>query len=54
MWYHLGMGHRKVTSRRVATEAAKALRDKNSTAAKKRIAASALSQAAGKHKRRRS
>lgn len=53
MWYHRVMGHRKVTSRRIATEAAKVLRDKKSTAAEKRIAASSLSQAAGKHKRRR-
>lgn len=38
----------KQTSRKVATDASKALRDKRSSARTKRIAASALSQARGR------
>lgn len=46
------MAHKKVTSKRVASTASKALRDGRSSKTTKRIAGSALSQSSGKHRRK--
>lgn len=44
------MGHKKVTSSRVAKKASSALRSKKSSKGTKTLAGSALSQSRGKHR----
>lgn len=45
------MGHKHVTSKKVASKAGKALASKKTPKAAKSIAGSALSQSPGKHKK---
>ena len=46
------MAHKKVTSRRIAQQASKTLRNPKATKAQKSVAGSALSQSAGKHRKK--
>ena len=45
------MAHKKTTSKKVASKAAKVLRDPEATKDEKSAAASALAQAPGKHRK---
>ena len=47
------MGHKRVTSKTVASKAGKALASQKTPKAAKSIAASALAQSPGKHKKHR-
>lgn len=46
------MGHKKVTSPKIARKASKALRSKGTSKATKSLAGTALSQSRGKHRRK--
>ena len=47
------MGHRKKTSKEIASKAAKILRNPRASKQAKSLAGSALSQSPGKHRRRK-
>jgi hypothetical protein len=47
------MGHKKVSSRRMATKASKSLRSNATSKGTKRLAGSVLSQSRGRHSKRK-
>lgn len=49
---HFKMGHKKVTSRRMSSKAAKTLANPTSSKKAKSLAGSVLSQSRGKHKKK--